>query len=88
MEPMDIKQRIKHEVEGHPVVLFMKGTPQFPQCGFSNLACQVLSACGVSEFHSVDVLADPADDNRETVRGGHRAGTVGQRTPDLLWRMR
>ena len=59
MAPMDIKDRIKQEVAQHPVVLFMKGTPDFPQCGFSNLACQVLNACGVSEFHSVNVLADP-----------------------------
>jgi monothiol glutaredoxin len=59
MTPMDIQQRIKEQVEGHPVVLFMKGTPQFPQCGFSALAVQVLNACGVSEFHSVNVLADP-----------------------------
>lgn len=56
---MDIKQRIKEQVTGHPVVLFMKGTPQFPQCGFSSLACQVLQACGVKSFHSVNVLADP-----------------------------
>ena len=59
MRAMDIKDRIKQQVEGHPVVLFMKGTPQFPQCGFSQLACQVLNACGVQEFHSVNVLADP-----------------------------
>jgi len=51
--------RIRAEVEGHPVVLFMKGTPQMPQCGFSALAVQVLNACGVGEFHSVNVLADP-----------------------------
>ena len=55
---MDTKQRIKEQVEGHRVVLYMKGTPQFPQCGFSALACQVLNACGVQEFHSVNVLAD------------------------------
>ena len=55
---MDIKQRIHDQVTGHPVVLYMKGTPQMPQCGFSNLAVQVLNACGVHEFHSVDVLAD------------------------------
>jgi len=55
---MDTKQRIKEQVEGHPVVLYMKGTPQFPQCGFSSLACQVLNACGVQQFHSVNVLAD------------------------------
>ena len=56
---MDIKQRIHEQVTGHPVVLYMKGTPQFPQCGFSALACQVLNACGVQEFHTVNVLADP-----------------------------
>lgn len=55
----DTQQRIKEQVTGHPVVLYMKGTPQFPQCGFSSLAVQVLNACGVQEFHSVNVLADP-----------------------------
>jgi monothiol glutaredoxin len=55
---MDTQQRIKEQVTGHPVVLFMKGTPQFPQCGFSALACKVLNACGVQEFHTVNVLAD------------------------------
>ncbi|HYG25577.1 MAG TPA: glutaredoxin domain-containing protein [Caulobacteraceae bacterium] len=49
---------IARTVAEHPVVLFMKGTPQFPQCGFSALACQVLNACGVQEFHTVNVLAD------------------------------
>ena len=58
MAAMDIKDRIKQEVSQHPVVLYMKGTPDFPQCGFSNLAVQVLNACGVQEFHSVNVLAD------------------------------
>jgi monothiol glutaredoxin len=59
MEPiMDTQQRIKDQVTGNPVVLYMKGTPQFPQCGFSSLAVQVLNACGVQEFHSVNVLAD------------------------------
>jgi len=55
---MDIKDRIKQQVTGSPVVLYMKGTPQFPQCGFSALACQVLNACGVKDFASVNVLAD------------------------------
>jgi monothiol glutaredoxin len=55
----DTKQRIHEHVTSHPVVLFMKGSPQFPQCGFSALACQVLNACGVQKFHTVDVLADP-----------------------------
>src|SRR4051812_28833192 len=58
MQPMDIKQRIKDQVSASPVVLYMKGTPQAPQCGFSALAVQVLNACGVREFASVNVLAD------------------------------
>ena len=58
MSAMDTKQRIHEQVTSHPVVLFMKGTPQFPQCGFSQLAVQVLNACGVQQFHSVNVLAD------------------------------
>jgi monothiol glutaredoxin len=53
------QQRIKDQVTGHPVVLYMKGTPQFPQCGFSSLAVQVLNACGVQDFFSVNVLAEP-----------------------------
>ena len=55
---MDTQLRIKEQVTGNRVVLFMKGTPQFPQCGFSALAIQVLNACGVQQFHSVNVLAD------------------------------
>jgi monothiol glutaredoxin len=58
MASMDTQQRIKEQVTGYPVVLFMKGTPQMPQCGFSQLAVQVLNACGVQQFHSVNVLAD------------------------------
>ena len=58
MRPMDTQQRIKDQVTGNRVVLYMKGTPQFPQCGFSSLAVQVLNACGVKDFFSVNVLAD------------------------------
>ena len=57
---MDIKDTIREQVTGNPVVLYMKGTPQFPQCGFSALAIQVLNACGVENFHTVNVLADAA----------------------------
>jgi monothiol glutaredoxin len=56
---MDTQQRIKQQVEANPVVLYMKGTPQMPQCGFSAMAVQVLQACGVSTFATVNVLADP-----------------------------
>ena len=53
-----VVDRIKAEVESHPIVLFMKGTPQFPMCGFSSKASQALKACGAN-FHSVNVLEDP-----------------------------
>jgi monothiol glutaredoxin len=56
---MDTQQRIKDQVTSNAVVLFMKGTPQMPQCGFSAMAVQALQACGVSNFASVNVLADP-----------------------------
>jgi monothiol glutaredoxin len=55
--PMDIMDRIKATIEGHPIVLFMKGTPQFPMCGFSSRAVQALNASNAS-FHHVNVLED------------------------------
>ncbi len=55
---MDVLERIRQQVENNPVILYMKGTPQFPQCGFSSRAAQALQACGV-EFAYVNVLADP-----------------------------
>jgi len=58
MTSMDIQQRIKDQVTGHRVVLYMKGTPQLPQCGFSQLAIQILDACGVQNPYTVNVLAD------------------------------
>lgn len=56
---MDTQDRIRQELTTNPVVLFMKGTPDFPQCGFSSRAVQILQACGIEEFHSVNVLEDP-----------------------------
>src|ERR1700694_4526830 len=50
--------RIKQDVTSHPVVLFMKGTPVFPQCGFSAAVVQILTHLGV-KFKGVDVLTDP-----------------------------
>ena len=55
---MDVLDRIKGQVEGNPIVLYMKGTPQFPQCGFSSRAAAALNDCGV-KFAYVNVLADP-----------------------------
>ena len=56
---MSAQDRIRETVTGNPVVLYMKGSPQFPQCGFSAKAVQILKACGVSNLVTVDVLADP-----------------------------
>ncbi len=56
---MDVQDFIRQTVTGHPVVLFMKGTPQFPQCGFSGRAIQLLKAAGASNVVTVNVLEDP-----------------------------
>jgi len=54
-----LRQRIDQEVGSNDVVLFMKGTPVFPQCGFSAVVVQVLSHLGV-KFKGINVLEDPA----------------------------
>ena len=56
---MDPIERIKTVIEQNNVVLFMKGTPQFPQCGFSMRTAEALKACGI-EYEHVDVYAEPA----------------------------
>ena len=56
---MSVKETIKSQVEGHPVVLYMKGSPQFPQCGFSATATQLLKMAGAEGVFTVDVLQDP-----------------------------
>lgn len=55
-----VHQRIDQLVKTHRVVLFMKGTAQFPMCGFSGRAVQILKACGVSDLTTVNVLEDEA----------------------------
>ena len=55
---MEVIERIKLQVESNPVMLYMKGTPDFPQCGFSGRAVQILGHCGV-EFAYVNVFEDP-----------------------------
>ncbi len=55
---MDIIEHIKTTIADNPVVLFMKGTPDFPQCGFSSRTVEALKACNV-EFTYVDILATP-----------------------------
>mmetsp|Transcript_9337 Transcript_9337/g.15511 ORF Transcript_9337/g.15511 Transcript_9337/m.15511 type:complete len:162 (+) Transcript_9337:72-557(+) len=55
----DTQERIQELVDNHPVLLFMKGSQLFPQCGFSNTAVQILNTFNM-DFHSVDVLSDEA----------------------------
>ena len=54
---MDVMEKIDATVKENPVVIFMKGTPQLPQCGYSSRTAQALAACG-QEFAHVNVLAD------------------------------
>jgi len=63
---MDTQQRIKQIVDENQVVLFMKGNAQFPMCGFSGRAVQVLKACGVDQFKTVNVLED--DEIRQGIK--------------------
>ena len=57
---MNVQETIVNQVTTNAIVLYMKGTPQAPQCGFSGATVQILKACGVQDFAAVDVLADPA----------------------------
>ena len=61
---MDIQNVIREQVTSNPVVLYMKGTPQFPMCGFSATAVQILKNLGVTELFSVNVLEN------EDIRSG------------------
>jgi monothiol glutaredoxin len=63
-QAMSVQETIREQVQGHRVVLYMKGTPQQPMCGFSATATEILRRCGVNEFFSVNVLAD------DTIRQG------------------
>ena len=55
---MDVMERIKQAIETNDIILFMKGTPDFPQCGFSSRSSAALTECGV-EFSFINVLAEP-----------------------------
>jgi monothiol glutaredoxin len=56
---MPVMEQIQAEVEQHPLVLFMKGTPQYPMCGFSSRAVQALMAAGAAGLRTVNVLELP-----------------------------
>ena len=72
----DVHQRIDDLVKNNRVVLFMKGTAQFPMCGFSGRAIQILKACGVSDLKTVNVLED--DEIRQGIKGYSDWPTIPQ----------
>jgi monothiol glutaredoxin len=73
---MDAKEFISKTVSDNPVVLFMKGDANFPQCGFSGRAVQILKACGVDDIVTVDVLAD--DEVRQGIKDFSNWPTIPQ----------
>jgi monothiol glutaredoxin len=73
---MDAKDFIQKTVAENPVVLFMKGTAQFPQCGFSGRAVQILKACGVKNLVTVNVLED--DEVRQAIKEYSNWPTIPQ----------
>ena len=72
---MSIQEQLKEVIDNNEIILFMKGTPDFPQCGFSGRTAQILQACDV-RFASVDVLAD--NDVREGIKEFSNWPTVPQ----------
>lgn len=56
---MAVLEQIRAEVETHPIVLFMKGTPQFPMCGFSSRTVQALKEAGATSYRTINVLQEP-----------------------------
>ena len=73
---MDAREFISKTVSDNPVVLFMKGTAQFPQCGFSGRAIQILQACGVKNLVTVNVLDD--EDVRQAIKDFSSWPTIPQ----------
>jgi len=72
----DVQQRIGDLVKNHRVVLFMKGTAQFPMCGFSGRAIQILKACNVADLKTVNVLED--NEIRQGIKGYSDWPTIPQ----------
>ena len=73
---MDTQEVIKQQITENPVVLYMKGTPEAPLCGFSAAAVQILEACGADNVATVNVLAD--DNIRQGVKDFSQWPTVPQ----------
>jgi monothiol glutaredoxin len=73
---MEAREFIQKTVTDNPVVLFMKGTAQFPQCGFSGRAVQILKACGIRNLVTVNVLDD--DEVRQAIKDYANWPTIPQ----------
>jgi monothiol glutaredoxin len=73
---MDIQEFISEQVKAHPVVLFMKGTPQFPQCGFSATVIQVLKQSGLTKVAAFNVLE--SEDLRQGIKQYSNWPTIPQ----------
>ena len=73
---MDAQEKIRQQVTGNRIVLYMKGTPDAPMCGFSAAAVQILEACGVENVATVDVLAD--QDIRQGIKEFSKWPTIPQ----------
>ena len=74
---MSTKDKISNLIEENKILLFMKGNPKFPQCGFSSLACQILDASGAN-YETVDVLQD------QDVREGIKPIQTGQQFHNFI----
>ena len=72
---MTIEDKINNLISVNKVLLFMKGNPKFPQCGFSSTSCQILDASGIS-YETIDVLQDP--DIREGIKTFSNWPTIPQ----------
>ena len=72
----DINDTIKEQVTQNRVVLYMKGTPQSPQCGFSATAAEILKRCGVTSYASYNILQD--DDLRQGIKAYSNWPTIPQ----------
>ena len=72
---MDVQDKIKAQLEDNDVMLYMKGSAMFPQCGFSGRAVEILKACGAN-FDTVDVLSNP--DIREGIKQYSNWPTIPQ----------
>ena len=74
---MNVHETIRQQLNANVVLLYMKGTPQFPQCGFSGSVVKMLEACGVKSLTAIDVLADPE------IRAGIKAYSNWPTIPQL-----